>query len=61
MLDLERLQATPVADVPFPFLIVPNFIRRSARASLIAADFPQVTKAGSFHSRASTTVPPSRR
>ncbi|HTW35152.1 MAG TPA: 2OG-Fe(II) oxygenase [Rhizomicrobium sp.] len=47
LLDLDRLKATPVADVPFPFLIVPNFIRTAAKPR-IAADFPEVTKAGSF-------------
>jgi len=47
MLDLDRLQAMPVTDVPFPFLIVPNFVRESVK-SAIAADFPEVTKAGSF-------------
>jgi hypothetical protein len=47
LLDLDRLLSTPVADVPFPFLIVPNFLRASARPA-VAADFPEVTKAGSF-------------
>jgi SM-20-related protein len=47
LLDLDKLKATPVADVPFPFLIVPNFIRASATPA-IAADFPDVAKAGSF-------------
>lgn len=47
MLDLDRLKATPVADVPFPFLIVPNFVRSEATPR-IAADFPEVAKAGSF-------------
>jgi SM-20-related protein len=47
LLDLDRLKATPVADVPFPFLIVPNFIHAAAKPG-IAADFPDVAKAGSF-------------
>lgn len=47
LLDLDKLKATPVADVPFPFLIVPGFIREAAKPA-IAADFPEVTKAGSF-------------
>jgi len=47
LLDLDRLKAAPVADVPFPFLIVPNFIRDAAKPA-ITADFPEVTKAGSF-------------
>ena len=47
LLDLDRLETTPVTDVPFPFLIVPNFIRAAAKPR-IAADFPEVAKAGSF-------------
>ena len=47
LLDLAKLKATPVSDVPFPFLIVPGFIREAAKPA-IAADFPEVTKAGSF-------------
>jgi SM-20-related protein len=47
ILDLDRLKATPATDVPFPFLIVTNFVRPNARPA-IAADFPDVTKAGSF-------------
>ena len=47
LLDLDRLKATPVADVPFPFLIVPGFVRAAATPR-IAADFPEVAKAGSF-------------
>jgi SM-20-related protein len=47
LLDLDRLKATPVADVPFPFLIVPKFLRAEATPR-IAADFPEVAKAGSF-------------
>jgi len=47
LLDLDKLKAAPVADVPFPFLIVPNFIRDAAKPA-ITADFPEVEKAGSF-------------
>jgi SM-20-related protein len=47
VLDFDRLRAAPVTDVPFPFLIVTNLIRGAAK-SAIAADFPEVMKAGSF-------------
>ncbi len=47
MLDLDRLLSTPVESVPFPFLIVPSFIRDAARPA-IAADFPAVAFPGSF-------------
>lgn len=47
MLDLDRLRVTPLQSVPFPFVIVPNFIRSDTKAQ-IAADFPEVARAGSF-------------
>jgi SM-20-related protein len=47
LLDLDRLSATTVEQVPFPFLIVPNFVRSSARDAVLA-DFPEVRQAGSF-------------
>lgn len=47
MLDLDRLLATPVQEVPFPFLIVPRFIRDGARPAILA-DYPDVTLPGSF-------------
>ena len=47
VLDFDRLKATAVTDVPFPFLAVTQFIRGAARGA-IAEDFPEVTKAGSF-------------
>lgn len=45
--DFDRLRATPVEGVPFPFVIVPRFIQGKARAE-VARDFPEVTNAGSF-------------
>jgi hypothetical protein len=47
LLDLDRLETTAVTSVPYPFLIVPHFIRAAARPA-ITADFPDVTRAGSF-------------
>jgi hypothetical protein len=47
MLDLERLNATAVAEEPFPYAIVPGFVRSEARAG-IETDFPAIARAGSF-------------
>ncbi|HKD21516.1 MAG TPA: 2OG-Fe(II) oxygenase [Rhizomicrobium sp.] len=47
VLDLEKLAAAQVEPVPFPFLIVPNFVRATARTAALA-DFPEVHQAGSF-------------
>ena len=46
-IDVEALRNAPVAREPFPYLMVPNFVRPSAVAA-INADFPQVTHPGSF-------------
>jgi SM-20-related protein len=45
--DFDRLLSTTVEAVPFPFVIVPQFVRAEATAGIVQ-DFPQVTKAGSF-------------
>ncbi len=47
MLDVDRLLSTPVKDVPYPFLIVPGFIRDAAMPAITAA-FPDVAFPGSF-------------
>jgi hypothetical protein len=47
ILDLERLRDTPATPSPFPFLIVPNFIRPQAR-NAIAQAFPVIAHGGSF-------------
>src|SRR5579862_2113309 len=47
VLDFDRLRATAVESVPFPFLIVPGFVETAWKDG-IARDFPEVTKAGSF-------------
>jgi hypothetical protein len=47
ILDLDRLRATPVETVPFPFFLATRLIRPEAKAA-IAADFPEVEQAGSF-------------
>ena len=46
-LDLEALRHSAVATDPFPYLIVPEFVRAPVRAPL-ARDFPRIEKAGSF-------------
>ena len=45
--DLAALRATPLTREPFEYVIVPGFIKSTARTA-INADFPQITKPGSF-------------
>jgi SM-20-related protein len=47
VLDLDRLRAAPLALEPFDFILVEEFLRRDAAAA-IAADFPAVSRPGSF-------------
>lgn len=46
-IDLEAFDATTVAREPFPFALVPHFVRPEAMAA-INADYPLVTYPGSF-------------
>lgn len=46
-IDLEALRNATVATQPFPYLIVPHFVRATAQDA-INADFPAVDHAGSF-------------
>ena len=46
-IDVEALRKAPLTREPFPYLMVPNFVRASALPA-IDADFPKVTHAGSF-------------
>jgi SM-20-related protein len=46
-INLEAMRATNVQQKPFPYMIVPGFIRPEALAA-IEADFPAVERAGSF-------------
>lgn len=46
-LDLEAFSATPLTTEPFAYLIVPGFVRESARAGILA-DYPQIAERGSF-------------
>ncbi len=46
-IDVEALRKTPLTNEPFPWLIVPHFVR-AANIDAINADFPEVSNAGSF-------------
>ena len=47
MLDLERFRNTPLTREPFEFLIVPEFVKATARAA-VDKDYPEVARPGSF-------------
>ena len=47
VLDLDRLRAAPLARDPFDFVVVEEFLRRDALASLLA-DFPEIRGHGSY-------------
>jgi SM-20-related protein len=47
MLDLAALRATPLTREPFPYLIVPQFVKPAARAA-VNADYPIIDSPGSF-------------
>ena len=47
LVDLEAVRATEVVREPFPFLILPNFVRKTALDS-IESDFPAINRYGSF-------------
>jgi SM-20-related protein len=46
-INLEALRAAPVAQEPFPYIILPNFIRPEVIAG-VEADYPDVDLPGSF-------------
>jgi len=46
-IDLTALRSTPISDGPFPYLMVPNFVKAWA-LSAIEEDFPAIEHAGSF-------------
>jgi SM-20-related protein len=47
MLEFERLEAASIEQSPYPYMIIPGFVRSDARAP-IDKDFPRVEKPGSF-------------
>ncbi|GBD35987.1 hypothetical protein HRbin36_01103 [bacterium HR36] len=46
-LNLEAFRATPLVPEPFPYLIVPGFVRQEVLPA-IHADFPAIDQPGSF-------------
>jgi hypothetical protein len=46
-INIDALRATPVEDDPYPYLIVPGFVKTEALAG-IEADYPSVENPGSF-------------
>ena len=46
-LDFTAFRATPLTREPFPFLIVPQFVRAATRA-VVNADYPTIDSPGSF-------------
>ncbi len=47
LIDLEAFARAPLAQTPFPFVIVPHFLRPEA-FERVSADFPKIPKPGSF-------------
>ena len=46
-LDYDKLLKTPVADAPFPHVVVPDFVP-PASLEAVLADMPLLRKRGSF-------------
>ena len=46
-IDLTAFERTPLILEPFPYLIVPGFLRLDGRAA-VASDFPRIDQPGSF-------------
>jgi len=46
-LDFEKFRATPVANTPFPHVLVPEFVRPAALGDVVAA-LPPIRSRGSF-------------
>jgi SM-20-related protein len=59
-INLQRFHATPLIREPFEYVIVPGFVRESARWPL-EADFPCIREPGSFPLRALHAGPAFRR
>jgi hypothetical protein len=47
MLDIEAFTTTPLVREPFPYLIVPGFLKAEARIA-VQNDYPEIAKPGSF-------------
>ena len=46
-LDLDRFRATPLESDPFPYLIVPGFLKPDS-VDRVNSDYPEIDKPGSF-------------
>lgn len=44
-LDIAAFERTPLTETPFPFLVVPAFLKREALKA-VAADFPRISEPG---------------
>ena|SRR2546423_1390096 len=47
IINLEALSAAPLNESPFPFVVIPNFLR-AEYAESVARDFPDIKARGSF-------------
>ncbi|PYS93105.1 MAG: hypothetical protein DMF64_06125 [Acidobacteria bacterium] len=47
IINLDALRAAPLNESPFPFVVVPNFVRAEYMAA-VARDFPDIRARGSF-------------
>jgi len=47
MLDIAAFRSTALVREPFPYLIVPGFLKEEARAP-VHKDYPEIAKPGSF-------------
>jgi SM-20-related protein len=47
MLDIEAFRSTALVREPFPYLIVPGFLKAEAREA-VHKDYPEIAKPGSF-------------
>jgi len=47
IINLDALSAAPLSESPFPFVVVPNFVRAEYMTAL-AQDFPDIRSRGSF-------------
>ena len=45
-IDLEALRQTALSESPFPFVVIPNFLRKNVLLDL-SSDFPRINVAGS--------------
>ena len=56
MLDLQKIRAAEVRGTPFPFFVVEGALRGEV-ADAVAADFPEIARAGVVNSKDTTPGP----